>query len=205
MYRGKRLFDLGCLLVTAPVWVPALVVVAILVRIRLGGPVLFRQRRIGMSDRPFDLVKFRTMTDTRDGAGNLLPDAERLPAFGRLLRSTSLDEAPEVWNVLLGDMSVVGPRPLLPQYLERYSAEHRRRHDTRPGLTGLAQVRGRNSISWTERLDLDVEYVRTASMVLDLRILMQTVAVVFSRRGVTTRANEPMPEFKGYREDTSAE
>src|SRR5512146_261709 len=155
-YAGKRLLDLTVVLLTSPVWAPLLLAVAVLVRVRLGAPVLFRQRRAGLDDQPFDVLKFRTMTDERDAEGNLLPDERRLTAFGRRLRATSLDELPELVNVLRGDMSLVGPRPLLVQYLPLYSDVHRRRHRVRPGITGLAQVSGRNALSWPERFDLDV-------------------------------------------------
>lgn len=197
-YRGKRLFDLAVVLLGAPVWVPALAVVAALVRLNLGAPVLFRQTRPGRAGRPFALIKFRSMSDARGPDGALRPDAERLTPFGRRLRATSLDELPELLNVLRGDMSLVGPRPLLVQYLERYSPEHRRRHDVRPGLTGLAQVSGRNALSWREKFDLDVEYVDRASLALDIRILARTVAAVFRRHGISAAGEATMPEFTGY-------
>jgi lipopolysaccharide/colanic/teichoic acid biosynthesis glycosyltransferase len=197
-YRGKRLFDLALVLLAAPVWVPALGAVALLVRLRLGAPVLFRQTRPGLGGRPFALIKFRSMTDARGPDGAPRPDAERLTPFGRWLRATSLDELPELLNVLRGDMSLVGPRPLLLQYLERYSPAHRRRHDVRPGLTGLAQVSGRNAISWPQKFDLDVEYVERASLALDVRILARTIAAVFRREGISAAGEATMPEFTGY-------
>lgn len=197
-YRGKRLFDLVLVLGSAPVWLPCLALTALVVRVRLGAPVLFRQRRVGRDERVFEMIKFRSMTSQRDAAGALLPDEQRLTPFGRRLRSTSLDELPELLNVLRGEMSLVGPRPLLPQYLERYSAAHRRRHRTPPGLTGLAQVSGRNAIGWAERFDLDVAYVEQASLRLDVAILWRTVLTVLRRDGVQTEQASTMPEFTGY-------
>ena len=197
-YRGKRALDLLLVLATLPVWLPLLAVVAVLVRMTLGAPVLFAQQRPGREERPFRLVKFRTMTDERDSSGTLLPDAERLTRFGRKLRSTSLDELPELWNVLRGEMSLVGPRPLLTRYLSRYSERHRRRHEVRPGITGLAQVSGRNAITWSDKLDLDVEYVERCSPGLDIRILVRTLWSVVRREGITAEGVATMPEFTGY-------
>jgi sugar transferase EpsL len=171
--------------------------VGLAVRICLGRPVLYRQRRPGRGGVPFDIIKFRTMRDERDADGQLLPDAHRLTRLGRLLRSTSLDELPELINVLRGDMSLVGPRPLLLSYLERYTPEQARRHDVRPGLTGWAQVNGRNAISWDERLAMDVWYIDHRSLTLDLRILARTVASVTSRRGISAAGHDTMPEFLG--------
>lgn len=192
----KRLFDLLAVLLTMPVWAPAVLLLAGLVRLKLGSPIFFRQKRPGMNERIFEMVKFRTMTDERDATGALKPDAERLTAFGRWLRATSLDELPELWNVLKGEMSLVGPRPLLVQYLERYSPEQRRRHDVPPGLTGWAQINGRNAISWEEKFALDVWYVENRSFTLDLRILLLTVWRVFSRHGVSAAGEATMPEFR---------
>lgn len=197
-YRGKRLFDVGLVTMAAPVWVPLLAIIAVLVRFKLGSPVLFTQERPGRFARPFLLVKFRTMTDARDSSGVLLPDADRLTAFGRALRATSLDELPELWSVLRGDMSLVGPRPLLTRYLARYSARHQRRHEVRPGITGLAQVSGRNAITWNEKLDLDVAYVEQCSLTLDIRILWRTLRSVVRREGITAAGAATMPEFTGY-------
>lgn len=197
----KRLFDLVVTVLAAPVWLPVLGVVALLVRQKLGSPVLFTQTRPGLGGRPFTLYKFRTMTDARDAAGNLLPDAERLPPFGRFLRSTSLDELPELWNVLRGDMSLVGPRPLLMQYLGRYTPRQARRHEVRPGITGLAQVSGRNALSWDDRFELDVWYVENHTLALDLKILWQTVAKVFKREGISAQGEATMPEFQGSTPD----
>ena len=197
-YRGKRALDLALTLLAAPLWVPLLAVVALAVRVRLGSPVLFRQARVGRGDRIFELLKFRTMTSARGTDGELLPDAERLPPFGRRLRSTSLDELPSLLNVLAGELSLVGPRPLLPRYLPRYSAYHRRRHDVRPGLTGLAQVRGRNALAWPARFDADVEYVEQCSLALDVRILLRTLGLVVRRQGVSAPNEATMSEFTGY-------
>ena len=191
----KRLFDLAAVIVTAPLWVPLAVIVALLVRVKLGAPVFFRQRRPGKDAVIFELIKFRTMRDARDPAGRPLPDAERLTAFGRWLRATSLDELPELLNVLRGDMSLVGPRPLLVQYLDRYSPRQARRHEVQPGLTGLAQVMGRNALTWDEKFEWDVRYVETRGFWLDAKILLLTVRAVLSRTGVNARGEATMPEF----------
>jgi sugar transferase EpsL len=174
---------------------PLLAAGALLVLLRLGRPVLFVQERPGLEGRPFRLYKFRTMTDARHPDGSLLPDAERLSPFGRRLRGWSLDELPELWNVLRGDMSLVGPRPLLPRYLDRYRPDQARRHDVKPGITGWAQVNGRNATSWEERLALDGWYVDHWSLRLDLRILAQTVSRVLTRQGIGHPAHETMPEL----------
>lgn len=194
--RRKRLFDLALVLLTTPLWLPLLALLATLVRVRLGAPVFFRQRRPGYRARTFDLIKFRSMTDARGADGTLLPDAERLPPFGRLLRATSLDELPELINVLRGEMSLVGPRPLLVSYLSRYSPEQARRHDVPPGLTGWAQINGRNAISWDEKFRLDVWYVDHRSFWLDLRILLQTLWTVLARTGISSPGEATMPEFR---------
>ncbi len=200
-YRGKRLFDIFTVLLAAPLWVPVLGVVAAVVRWKIGSPVLFRQVRPGLDGRPFEMLKLRTMTDGRDASGALLPDADRLTPAGRRLRSTSLDELPELFNILRGDMSLVGPRPLLMSYLPRYSVHHRRRHDVPPGLTGLAQVSGRNALAWSERLDLDVAYVERCSFALDIEILRRTVSAVILRRGISAAGEATMAEFTGYAAD----
>ncbi|MGI8497810.1 MAG: sugar transferase [Gemmatimonadaceae bacterium] len=197
-YKGKRVLDVLLLALASPVWVPATGLLALLVRARLGAPVFFRQQRAGRDGRLFELVKFRSMTNARDRGGNLLPDADRLTPFGRMLRSTSLDELPELWNVLRGDMSLVGPRPLLPQYLQRYSPHHSRRHDVAPGMTGLAQVSGRNALTWPARFDLDLEYIRRCSPALDLRILWRTAMAVLRREGISADGLATMTEFTGY-------
>ena len=191
----KRAFDLVAVILTAPLWLPLLGVVALVVRWKLGSPVFFRQKRPGYQEAIFELIKFRTMTDVRDGKGNLLPDASRLTHFGKWLRSTSLDELPELLNVLRGEMSLVGPRPLLVEYLSRYSPEQRRRHEVLPGLTGWLQVNGRNALSWEEKFALDVWYVNHRGFWLDLRILFRTVWQVVSRQGISAPGDATMPEF----------
>ena len=176
---------------------PVILIVALLIRINLGGPVLFRQLRPGLGGRSFRMVKFRTMTDARNSEGELLPDAQRLTPFGRWLRTTSIDELPELWNVVCGDMSLVGPRPLLMEYLPLYSAEQSRRHEVRPGLTGWAQINGRNALSWNEKFALDIWYVDNRSLVLDLRILMATIASVVRRDGISADGEATMAAFRG--------
>jgi len=193
----KRVFDLAAVLLTAPVWLPLLAGLAVLVRVKLGSPVLFRQQRPGRRGESFELTKFRTMTDACDAAGQLRPDAERLTPIGRWLRASSLDELPELLNVWKGEMSLVGPRPLLVHYLPRYSAEQRRRHEVPPGLTGWAQVNGRNALSWEEKFRHDVWYVDHRSLGLDLRILALTVWQVLARRGISAPGEATMPEFRG--------
>lgn len=199
MYRafGKRLFDLIVGAILLIVTAPLIAILALLIRWRLGRPVLFRQQRPGLYGRPFTIYKFRTMTDARDRDGNLLPDAERLTPFSRFLRSTSLDELPELWNVLRGDMSLVGPRPLLMQYLSRYTPEQARRHNVKPGLTGWAQVNGRNAISWEQRFALDVWYVDHLSFWLDIKILLLTLVAVVTRRGISQPGHATIEEFMG--------
>lgn len=191
----KRGFDLLAIVVSAPIWLPVMALVALLVRIKLGPPILFRQQRPGKSAKIFELVKFRTMLDSRDESGRPLPDAERVTSFGQWLRSTSLDELPELWNVLKGEMSLVGPRPLLVQYLDRYSPRQSRRHNVQPGLTGLAQVMGRNALTWEEKFEWDVRYVERRSLWLDLKILALTITTVFYHRGVNAKGEVTMPEF----------
>jgi lipopolysaccharide/colanic/teichoic acid biosynthesis glycosyltransferase len=199
MYRawGKLALDQLVAAVSLVLLAPLLVALILLVRLRLGKPALFWQKRIGLGDREFWLCKLRTMTDGRDLQGNLLSDAERLTPFGRWLRSTSLDELPELWNVVRGEMSLVGPRPLLPQYLPLYSPEQRRRHEVRPGLTGLAQTSGRNGLDWEERFRLDVEYVDRHDLWLDLRILLATVRCVLRRDGIAAADCATMRPFEG--------
>lgn len=194
---GKRLFDIVVSAFLLAALSLVILAVAILVRLRLGSPVLFRQQRPGLAAKPFLMTKFRTMTDARGKNGELLPDGERLPRFGKLLRSTSLDELPELWNVLLGDMSLVGPRPLLTQYLPLYSPFQARRHDVRPGITGLAQVRGRNALSWDEKFAADIEYVENVSFTLDAAILFRTVLAVLKPKGISAHGEATMPVFKG--------
>jgi sugar transferase EpsL len=193
----KRVIDIIACIVGLMVLSPVLAILAILVRVKLGSPVLFRQQRPGFKGRPFWLFKFRTMTDQRDAGGHLLPDEQRLPAFGRFLRSTSLDELPELFNVLKGDMSIVGPRPLMMKYLDRYTPEQARRHEAKPGITGWAQINGRNAISWEDRFKLDVWYVDNWTLWLDLKILLRTIAAIFKREGITQQGRATMDEFMG--------
>jgi len=194
--KSKRTFDLIVILISAPVWLPLLGVVAVLVRVRLGTPIFFRQKRPGYNAVIFELIKFRTMTDARDAQGRHLPDVERLTPFGRWLRSTSLDELPELINVLRGEMSLVGPRPLLVEYLPRYTREQARRHEIAPGLTGWCQINGRNTLSWEQKFGLDVWYVDHRSIWLDLKILILTVGQVLTRRGIAAEGHATMPEYK---------
>jgi sugar transferase EpsL len=194
---GKRALDVAGAGTALVVLAPVIAVVAGATRVALGSPVLFQQRRPGLHGKPFGMLKFRTMTDARGRDGKLLPDGERLTRFGKWLRSTSLDELPELWNVVRGDMSLVGPRPLRMQYLQLYSARQARRHEVRPGITGLAQVRGRNAIDWPTRLEYDVEYIDALSFALDLRIIADTVRVIFSREGVAPEGEATMPFFRG--------
>ena len=207
MYRSplvprvvKRALDLFVVMPTIVACFPIAVVVAILIRARMGSPVLFRQVRPGYKGRPFQLVKFRTMLETTDASGALLPDDQRLTPLGRFLRRTSLDELPQLWNVLRGDMSLVGPRPLLMEYLDRYTPEQMRRHDVRPGITGLAQVSGRNNLPWEQRFDLDVWYVDNWSLWLDLRIIALTIRKVLRGEGVSAQGVATMTKFTGSRD-----
>jgi len=193
----KRLFDFIAAGAGLLVLWPFLALLALLVRVKLGSPVLFRQQRAGLDGKPFHLYKFRSMTQACDAQGQLLPDAVRLTAFGRLLRSTSLDELPGLWNVLCGEMSLVGPRPLLPEYLPLYSPQQARRHEVLPGITGWAQVNGRNAISWEQKFELDVWYVDNRSFWLDLQILWKTVAKVLKRDGISNAQDVTMPPFEG--------
>lgn len=194
---AKRLFDILFSLGWLIVFSPLLLVVAVLVRAKLGSPVLFLHERPGKDGKPFRIVKFRTMTDARDASGKLLPDKDRLTPFGRFLRSSTLDEFPEMWNVLVGEMSVVGPRPLMMSYLPRYNAVQRRRMEVRPGVTGWAQINGRNAIDWDQKFALDVWYVDNQSMWLDLKIIYRTFFKVFARTGIDHSKEQPMPEFLG--------
>jgi sugar transferase EpsL len=196
---AKRAFDLLVALSGLLVLSPLLLALAFLVRLRLGSPVLFRQRRPGLHGRPFMMYKFRTMTDARDDQGRLLPDGERLTPFGRFLRSTSLDELPELLNVVRGEMSLVGPRPLLMAYLDRYTPRQARRHEVKPGITGWAQVNGRNALSWEEKFDLDVWYVDNGTFLLDLKILVLTVAKVARKEGISSAGHATTEEFQGVK------
>lgn len=194
---SKRIFDVAVATIALLILIPFLLLLFLLIRAKLGSPVLFRQVRAGLGGRPFTLFKFRTMTDQKDSDGRLLPDEQRLTDFGRFLRSTSLDELPELWNVLRGDMSLVGPRPLLMQYLGRYTKKQFRRHESRPGLTGWAQVNGRNSLSWEERFELDEWYVDHRSFWLDLKIIWLTIFALLQRDGISPAGRETMEEFTG--------
>ncbi|MGN5352847.1 sugar transferase [Ralstonia sp. L16] len=196
----KRCFDVLVAVVALLILALPLLALALLVRIKLGKPVLFAQIRPGMHGKPFRMVKFRTMTDARGPDGALLPDAERLPSFGRFLRATSLDELPELWNVLKGDMSLVGPRPLLMEYLPLYSTEQARRHDVRPGVTGWAQINGRNALSWEEKFELDVWYVAHQSFALDIKILWRTARKVLVREGISAAGEATMSRFTGSKD-----
>lgn len=193
----KRLFDIISSAAGLTVISPPLVVLAVLVRLKLGSPILFRQQRPGLGGKAFVIYKFRTMTDQRDTSGNLLPDELRLPAFGRFLRSTSFDELPELFNVLKGDMSIVGPRPLMMKYLDRYSSEQARRHEVKPGITGWAQVNGRNAVSWEDRFKLDVWYVDNWTFWLDMKIILKSAWMVIARKGITQQGRATMDEFMG--------
>jgi len=193
----KRIFDVVASLLILLLLAPLLGLVALLVRIFLGGPILFSQQRPGLHGKPFTIYKFRTMTDARDAQGNLLPDAQRLTRLGRFLRRTSLDELPELFNVLKGEMSFVGPRPLLMQYLDRYTPEQMRRHEVKPGITGLAQVNGRNALTWEQKFALDVRYVDQWSLRLDLKIIVLTFWKVLTRQGISQPGYATAEEFMG--------
>jgi len=198
-YPGKRLFDLAIAIPALIFLSPVTLTTMLLVRIFLGAPILFRQQRPGLGGKPFRIVKFRTMRGVSDSAGNPLPDSERLTRLGRFLRSTSLDELPELINVVRGEMSLVGPRPLLMEYLDRYTSEQMRRHEVKPGITGWAQVNGRNALTWEEKFTLDIWYVDNMSLWLDLRILAMTVWKVIRREGISSPGEATMAEFTGSR------
>ena len=200
----KRLLDIALSALALLVLSPLLAVLALLVRCRLGAPVLFTQERPGLHEKLFRLYKFRSMTDARDEHGALLPDAQRLPSFGRRLRATSLDELPELWNILRGDMSFVGPRPLLVRYLPWYTEEERHRHDVRPGLTGLAQVNGRNALNWEDRFAYDLEYVNHLTFLMDIKIIVMTVGAVLKRSGALSGAEQTVADFDVCRKEQEA-
>lgn len=193
----KRVFDVVMAFIALCILSPFILVIAVLVKIKLGSPVIFKQERPGKNEQIFCLYKFRTMTDKKDRNGNFLPDEMRLTKFGKMLRSTSLDELPELWNILKGEMSFVGPRPLLIQYLPLYNEFQKKRHNVRPGLTGLAQVKGRNGISWEEKFKWDVTYVKHESLFFDIKILMMTIHTVVSKDGISSETSETMEDFKG--------
>ena len=202
MYKKyiKRALDIILSGMALVILSPVLLIVAILVRTKLGSPVIFHQKRPGKDEKIFTMCKFRTMTDERDENGNLLPDEVRLTKFGKMLRATSLDELPELWNIFKGDMSIVGPRPLLVKYLPRYNKKQARRHEVRPGFTGLAQVNGRNAISWEEKFEWDVKYVDNITFMGDLKIIFQTVFTVLKRDGISSENSATMEEFMGTKE-----
>ncbi len=193
----KRPMDFILSLIAIIILSPVMLIITILVRVKLGSPILFKQKRPGLNEKIFTIYKFRTMTDERDKNGALLPDSIRLTKFGKFLRSTSLDELPELFNIFCGDMSIVGPRPLLIQYLELYNEHQKRRHEVRPGITGLAQVSGRNTISWEEKFKLDVEYVESISFIGDWKIICLTVKKVFFREGIASESAVTMEPFRG--------
>ncbi|MEH6889058.1 sugar transferase [Bacillus sp. JJ864] len=196
----KRPMDFILSLIAIIILSPVFVIVAIFVRVKLGGPVLFKQKRPGLNDKVFMMYKFRTMTDERDENGELLPDSVRLTKFGRFLRATSLDELPELFNILKGDMSIIGPRPLLVQYLPLYNEHQKRRHEVRPGLSGLAQVSGRNAISWEDKFNLDVEYIDNVSFIEDWKIILLTIKRVLVREGINSETAATMEPFRGSKE-----
>jgi lipopolysaccharide/colanic/teichoic acid biosynthesis glycosyltransferase len=198
---GKRVFDITAVLMASPVWLPLVGLLAIAGRVTNGRPILFRQFRPGFEGRPFELLKFRTMTGARDPEGRLLPDEQRLTTAGKFVRRASLDELPELFNVLRGEMSLVGPRPLLMQYLPRYTPEQARRHEVRPGITGWAQVNGRNALTWEEKFRLDVWYVDHCRLLVDLKILVMTFVKVLKGEGISARGHSTMPEFMGSETD----
>lgn len=200
----KRLFDIFLAIAGLLVLLPMLLLLAGSIRLKLGSPVLFTQIRPGLNGKPFRMLKFRSMSDARDANGDLLPDADRLLPFGRFLRASSLDELPGLWNVLTGDMSLVGPRPLLMEYLPLYSPEQYRRHEVRPGITGWAQVNGRNAISWEQKFAYDVWYVNNCSLWLDIKILILTFKKVFIRDGISAEGEATMPRFTGTQKSGEA-
>ncbi|MFC1836312.1 sugar transferase [Thermodesulfobacteriota bacterium] len=198
----KRVLDISLAVPILIVCSPVLAVAAVLIRVRMGAPVLFRQLRPGVHGKPFVLNKFRTMLDTRDESGELLPDKARLTGLGKFLRRTSIDELPQLWNVLRGELSLVGPRPLLMGYMDLYTPHQMRRHELKPGITGWAQVNGRNAVTWEERFSLDVWYVENRSLMLDMKILLMTLATVLRREGISQEGHVTMENFKGSREDS---
>lgn len=202
----KRPMDFCLSLVAIVVLCPVFLILAILIRIKLGSPILFKQKRPGRDEKIFTMYKFRTMTEKKDQNGQLLPDSERLTKFGKMLRSTSLDELPELLNILKGDMSVVGPRPLLVEYLERYNTHQKRRHEVKPGLTGSAQISGRNALTWEEKFDLDVDYVDHICFIRDVKIIGRTFVKVLIREGIHSKHSDTMEYFTGsYEEQTISE
>lgn len=196
----KRGIDFILSLIAIVLLSPVLIIVSILVAVKLGRPVIFKQKRPGLNEKIFTMYKFRSMTDERNEEGEFLPDSLRLTSFGKKLRSTSLDELPELFNILKGDMAIVGPRPLLVEYLPLYNEKQQKRHFVRPGITGYAQVNGRNSISWEEKFDLDVSYVQNESFLMDFKIILNTIITVFKREGINSGTSDTMEAFKGNEE-----
>lgn len=207
MYKKyiKRFLDIICAVIAIIALSPVMLITALLVKVKLGRPIFFIQERVGKNEKIFKLIKFRTMADKKDEKGNLLPDKERLTSFGKFLRSTSLDELPELFNVLKGDMSVVGPRPLLVRYLDRYTSKQRRRHEVRPGLSNISAVTGRNNQTWEEKFEKDVWYVDHISFLLDCKIIIKTIFVVFKREGITDSGGVSRTEFMGITETRKQE
>ena len=197
--KFKRLIDIVGSLIGLALSSPLIIVISIIIYFTMGRPIFFKQVRPGLKGKPFVIYKFRTMLDLKDEKGNLLPDEKRLTTIGKFLRSTTLDELPEFWNVLKGDMSLVGPRPLLMEYLDRYTPEQARRHNVKPGMTGWAQVNGRNAISWEEKFKLDVWYVDNWNILLDLKIILLTILKVLRREGISAEGHATMPEFRGIK------
>jgi len=193
----KRAFDVVLSGFALIILSPIFLIVALLVKYKLGSPVIFKQKRPGKNEKIFNMYKFRSMTDSKDIEGNLLPDEKRLTKFGMLLRSTSLDELPELWNIFKGDMSIVGPRPLLIQYLSLYNEFQKQRHNSRPGLTGLAQVNGRNALSWNEKFELDIQYVNNIKFLSDIKIILNTISTVFKQNDISSETSVTMEPFKG--------
>ena len=198
---GKRAMDIGLAVPGLVVLAPVALALGALIRLKLGGPILFRQSRPGRDGQIFELIKFRTMSNARGADGELLPDEERLTPFGNRLRRLSLDELPTLWNVVRGEMSLVGPRPLLVQYLDRYTPEQRRRHDVAPGITGWAQINGRNALEWEQKFELDLWYVEHQSLRTDLAILFRTISQVLGQRGISAEGHVTMPEFMGSNDE----
>lgn len=201
LYRKytKRIVDIILALVGLIVLSPVFLQIALLIKINFGYPIIFKQERPGLKGKIFTLYKFRTMTDERDSQGELLPDRERLSDFGRLLRSTSLDELPELWNIILGDMGIVGPRPLLVQYLPLYNDHQKKRHNVKPGLTGLAQISGRNELDWERRFEMDVYYVENLSFIMDIKIFIETLKMVILRKGISSVSSDTMEKYQGHK------
>ena len=197
----KRMLDFILSLIALIVLSPLMIIIGILVRIKLGKPVIFKQKRPGKNEKIFTLYKFRTMTDEKDEQGNLLADEKRLTKFGKFLRSTSLDELPELWNILKGEMAIVGPRPLLVEYLPLYNEEQKHRHDIKPGLTGLAQISGRNAIQWEEKFKEDIEYVNNITFIQDTKIILKTFIKVFKKDGINQEGNATMKKFEGTKKE----